>query len=183
MVSPPPRRHIFCVVPGWQRPDLGPTAFFWAGFPLGTSIRLGCSRSNSERLPECQRFLPSLPVSTPISTTALTGCSHCCGSSRSRPIPLYKADCREAAEWLVADLKTIGFDASVRNTPGHPMVVAHHDGPAARRMCCFTGTTTSSRSIPLELWDDDPFSSALSRNWNPAARSSPAAAPPTTRGS
>ncbi|MDA4835286.1 hypothetical protein NY536_28050, partial [Enterobacter hormaechei] len=39
--------------------------------------------------------------------------------------PAFKAECRKAAEWLVADLKTIGFDASVRDTPGHPMVVAH----------------------------------------------------------
>ncbi|MCG3005578.1 hypothetical protein KZ291_33915, partial [Escherichia coli] len=45
--------------------------------------------------------------------------------------PAFKAECRKAAEWLVADLKTIGFDASVRDTPGHPMVVAHHEGPSA----------------------------------------------------
>jgi len=37
--------------------------------------------------------------------------------------PAYAPDCRKAAEWLVADLKTIGFDASVRDTPGHPMVL------------------------------------------------------------
>ena len=42
--------------------------------------------------------------------------------------PAYKSDCRKAAEWLVEDLKSIGFAASVRDTPGHPMVVAHHDG-------------------------------------------------------
>ena len=40
----------------------------------------------------------------------------------------YKDECRKAAEWLCEDLKSIGFDASVRDTPGHPMVVAHHDG-------------------------------------------------------
>ena len=44
--------------------------------------------------------------------------------------PAYAAECRKAAEWLVDDLATIGFDASVRNTSGHPMVVAHHPGPA-----------------------------------------------------
>ena len=32
--------------------------------------------------------------------------------------PAYAAECRRAAEWLVADLKSIGFEASVRDTPG-----------------------------------------------------------------
>ena len=44
--------------------------------------------------------------------------------------PAYAKDCRKAAEWLVKDLETIGFTASVRETRGHPMVVAHHAGPS-----------------------------------------------------
>ena len=35
--------------------------------------------------------------------------------------PAYKAECTANAEWHVADLKSIGFDASVRPTPGHPI--------------------------------------------------------------
>ena len=42
--------------------------------------------------------------------------------------PAYKADCARAADWLAADLNSLGFTASVRPTPGHPMVVAHSDG-------------------------------------------------------
>jgi acetylornithine deacetylase/succinyl-diaminopimelate desuccinylase-like protein len=42
--------------------------------------------------------------------------------------PAYKADCDRAADWLVADLTAIGFAASKRTTPGHPMVVAHSEG-------------------------------------------------------
>ena len=41
--------------------------------------------------------------------------------------PAFTADCRAAAEWLANDLKSIGFDASVRDTIGHPMVVGHHE--------------------------------------------------------
>ncbi|HTN96937.1 MAG TPA: hypothetical protein VL101_08165, partial [Nordella sp.] len=41
--------------------------------------------------------------------------------------PAYKADCRRAAERLVADLAALGFDASLRDTAGHPMVVAHFE--------------------------------------------------------
>jgi acetylornithine deacetylase/succinyl-diaminopimelate desuccinylase-like protein len=44
--------------------------------------------------------------------------------------PAYDAECRRAAEWLARDLAQIGFSASVRDTAGHPMVVAHHEGPA-----------------------------------------------------
>ena len=42
--------------------------------------------------------------------------------------PAFKPECRRAAEWLVTELRSLGFDATVRDTPGHPMVVAHHDG-------------------------------------------------------
>ncbi len=37
----------------------------------------------------------------------------------------FKADCARAADWLVKDLTSLGFTASSRPTPGHPMVVAH----------------------------------------------------------
>lgn len=71
--------------------------------------------------------------------------------------PAFAADCRSAAEWLVADLKTIGFDASVRTTPGHPMVVAHHDGPAGSPHILFYGHYDVQPVDPLDLWNDDPF--------------------------
>ena len=75
--------------------------------------------------------------------------------------PAYAADCRRAAEWLVADLKTIGFDASVRDTPGHPMVVAHHDGPTGSPHVLFYGHYDVQPVDPLELWSDDPFDPAV----------------------
>jgi acetylornithine deacetylase/succinyl-diaminopimelate desuccinylase-like protein len=76
--------------------------------------------------------------------------------------PAYAAECRRAAEWLVADLKTIGFNASVRDTPGHPMVVAHHDGPSANSPhFLFYGHYDVQPVDPLELWSDDPFEPAV----------------------
>jgi acetylornithine deacetylase/succinyl-diaminopimelate desuccinylase-like protein len=96
--------------------------------------------------------------------------------------PAYAGDCRKAAEWLVAQLTDIGFDASVRDTPGHPMVVAHHDGAArTRRMCSSTAITTSSRSIRSSCGTAIP--SPAIKTGPTAPRSSPAAAPPTTRAS
>lgn len=76
--------------------------------------------------------------------------------------PAYKADCRAAAEWLVAALTEIGFDASVRDTPGHPMVVAHHDGatPDAPHVL-FYGHYDVQPIDPIELWENDPFNPAV----------------------
>ncbi|OCO98825.1 hypothetical protein BC374_13420 [Ensifer sp. LC13] len=72
--------------------------------------------------------------------------------------PAFKAECRKAAEWLVAELNTLGFAASVRDTPGHPMVVAHHDGarPDAPHVL-FYGHYDVQPVDPLNLWDTDPF--------------------------
>lgn len=70
--------------------------------------------------------------------------------------PAYAADCRRAAEWLVKDLGTIGFDASVRDTDGHPMVVAHQKG-AAQPHVLFYGHYDVQPVDPLPLWESDPF--------------------------
>ena len=75
--------------------------------------------------------------------------------------PAYGAECRRAAEWLVADLKSIGFEASVRDTAGHPMVVAHHGGPAGSPHVLFYGHYDVQPVDPLDLWHDDPFAPAL----------------------
>ena len=72
--------------------------------------------------------------------------------------PAFKADVRAAAEWLVEDLKAIGFEATLRDTPGHPMVVAHHAGPSADAPhLLFYGHYDVQPVDPLELWSSDPF--------------------------
>ncbi|MDI7862876.1 M20/M25/M40 family metallo-hydrolase [Rhizobiaceae bacterium n13] len=72
--------------------------------------------------------------------------------------PAYKTECRKAAEWLVADLSTLGFEASVRDTPGHPMVVAHHPaGKANAPHVLFYGHYDVQPVDPLNLWENDPF--------------------------
>ena len=69
--------------------------------------------------------------------------------------PAYKAECETAADWLVEDLKSIGFEASKRPTPGHPMVVAHSGGDGPRIL--FYGHYDVQPVDPLDLWDNDPF--------------------------
>ena len=69
--------------------------------------------------------------------------------------PEFKADCARAADWLVEDLKTLGFDAASRPTPGHPMVVAH--GGEGGPHLLFYGHYDVQPVDPLSLWDRDPF--------------------------
>jgi acetylornithine deacetylase/succinyl-diaminopimelate desuccinylase-like protein len=70
--------------------------------------------------------------------------------------PAYAAECKRAADWLVADLKSEGFDASARPTPGHPVVVAH--GPAvAGPTAVFYAHYDVQPVDPIELWKTDPF--------------------------
>ncbi len=73
--------------------------------------------------------------------------------------PAYAADCDKAADWLVADLRGLGFDAGKRETPGHPMVVGHAPGPGPHVM--FYGHYDVQPVDPLDLWDRPPFEPAL----------------------
>ncbi len=76
--------------------------------------------------------------------------------------PDYKAECRKAAEWLTAYLNSLGFKASVRDTPGHPMVVAHHDaGKADAPHVLFYGHYDVQPVDPIELWESDPFAPSI----------------------
>ena len=69
--------------------------------------------------------------------------------------PAYKADCDRAADWLVADLNSLGIATQKRQTPGHPMVVGHLDGEGPHLL--FYGHYDVQPVDPLELWDRDPF--------------------------
>ncbi len=75
--------------------------------------------------------------------------------------PDYAGDCDAAADWLVADLIAIGFDASKRPTPGHPMVVAHTDDGKGGPHLLFYGHYDVQPVDPLDLWDRPPFEPAL----------------------
>ncbi|MEQ9633218.1 MAG: dipeptidase [Roseovarius sp.] len=69
--------------------------------------------------------------------------------------PAYKADCQSAADWLVADLQSIGIAAEKRETPGHPMVVGHVGDSGPHLL--FYGHYDVQPVDPLELWKTDPF--------------------------
>ena len=69
--------------------------------------------------------------------------------------PAYKDECQKAADWLVSDLNSIGFNASKRETSGHPMVIGHSEGASPHVM--FYGHYDVQPADPLELWNNPPF--------------------------
>ncbi|MFD2238867.1 dipeptidase [Aureimonas populi] len=72
--------------------------------------------------------------------------------------PAYAQEVRRAAEWLAADLSAIGFEAQIRETTGHPMVVAHHGGAGLDKPhVLFYGHYDVQPVDPLNLWETDPF--------------------------
>jgi acetylornithine deacetylase/succinyl-diaminopimelate desuccinylase-like protein len=74
--------------------------------------------------------------------------------------PAYAPHCRTAAAWLEGELSQIGFDASVRDTEGHPVVMGHQprgNGPHV----LFYGHYDVQPVDPLDLWDTPPFEPKL----------------------
>ena len=70
--------------------------------------------------------------------------------------PAFKEQCRAAAEHVAADLKSIGFEAKVRPTDGHPVVVGKSNGVSGPRIL-FYGHYDVQPVDPLDLWKTPPF--------------------------
>jgi len=77
--------------------------------------------------------------------------------------PAYAEACQDAADWLVADLQSLGVRAEKRETPGHPMVVGHvgEQAPAGTPHLLFYGHYDVQPVDPLELWHTGPFAPEL----------------------
>ncbi|WMT90723.1 M20/M25/M40 family metallo-hydrolase [Pelagibacterium sp. H642] len=69
--------------------------------------------------------------------------------------PAFAGEVNAAADWLANELKGLDFDASVRPTTGHPMVVGHQRGEGPSVL--FYGHYDVQPIDPIELWTNDPF--------------------------
>ncbi len=74
--------------------------------------------------------------------------------------PAFTPQVDKAADWLVADLQSLGVDVTKHKTPGHPMVVGHLDGDGPHLL--FYGHYDVQPVDPLDLWDNPPFEPAIS---------------------
>ncbi|MBR1222643.1 M20/M25/M40 family metallo-hydrolase [Bradyrhizobium sp. U87765 SZCCT0131] len=73
--------------------------------------------------------------------------------------PAYNEDCRKTAAHLAADIASLGFDAEVRPTAGHPAIVAKSKeahAPGTPHVL-FYGHYDVQPVDPLELWHRPPF--------------------------
>lgn len=75
--------------------------------------------------------------------------------------PAYAESCRKAADWLVDDLASIGFDAKRHDTTGHPMVVAQSKMQPGKPHVLFYGHYDVQPVDPIELWNRPPFEPAI----------------------
>jgi len=82
--------------------------------------------------------------------------------------PAYAGDVATAADWLAADLRSLGISGERRATQGHPMVVGHADpaisgtGPHV----LFYGHYDVQPVDPLDLWHRDPFDPQIEETAN-----------------
>ncbi len=74
--------------------------------------------------------------------------------------PAFADEIRACAEWHAADLASIGFEASVRETAGHPVVIGHDRGAEGTSLL-FYGHYDVQPVDPLDLWERPPFEPAI----------------------
>jgi acetylornithine deacetylase/succinyl-diaminopimelate desuccinylase-like protein len=74
--------------------------------------------------------------------------------------PAFVGDCKAAADHLARDIATLGFDAKVRPTAGHPAIVAKSEvngKGGTRPHVLFYGHYDVQPVDPLSLWHRPPF--------------------------
>jgi acetylornithine deacetylase/succinyl-diaminopimelate desuccinylase-like protein len=70
--------------------------------------------------------------------------------------PAYADQCRATADHVAAELKALGFDAKVRPTDGHPVVIGKSSQGKGPRVL-FYGHYDVQPVDPLDLWKTPPF--------------------------
>jgi len=75
--------------------------------------------------------------------------------------PAYDQNCIECANWLAAELKRIGLNSSLLETPGKPVVFAEYKGKAGAPVVSYYGHYDVQPVDPLELWSSKPFDPLL----------------------
>lgn len=73
--------------------------------------------------------------------------------------PAFAPEVRRCAEWMGTALRDLGFRTTVHTTKGHPMVLAHADGPsgATTPRILYYGHYDVQPADPIDLWKSPPF--------------------------
>ncbi len=76
--------------------------------------------------------------------------------------PVYQPSMRDAAQWLCEQLEPLGFEVSIRETEGHPVVIGHHPGPGGDAThVLYYGHYDVQPPDPMEEWHTGPFEPTL----------------------
>ncbi len=70
-------------------------------------------------------------------------------------------DTLAAADWLAQKLLSLGFSVEVKQTPGHPVVLAKNEHRAGRRTVLLYGHYDVQPADPLEEWRTPPFAPTI----------------------
>jgi len=70
-------------------------------------------------------------------------------------------DVRACGEWLMGKLTSIGLEATIHETSGHPIVVAQNKHQEGRLNLLIYGHYDVQPVDPVELWDTPPFEPTL----------------------
>jgi acetylornithine deacetylase/succinyl-diaminopimelate desuccinylase-like protein len=70
--------------------------------------------------------------------------------------PAYAPECQRAADWLSQQLLDLDFEAAPRQTPGHPVVVAHSPDRGHSHVLFYAHYDVQPID-PLSQWHSDPF--------------------------
>ena len=75
-------------------------------------------------------------------------------------------DCKKAADHIAADIATIGFDAKVLPTAGHPALIGKSNGtgPGKGAHVLFYGHYDVQPVDPLDLWHRPPFEPVVTKH-------------------
>jgi acetylornithine deacetylase/succinyl-diaminopimelate desuccinylase-like protein len=87
--------------------------------------------------------------------------------------PAYRPQCQKAAEWIAGELRAVGCETTVRETPGCPMVVGHYSPPGANSKMphvLFYGHYDVQPADPQELWTTPAFEPVVKTDGRGVAR-------------
>ena len=69
----------------------------------------------------------------------------------------HKDDCNRAAHFLLDQFKALGFEASLRETAGNPIVLAKYHVAPEKPTLLIYGHYDVQPPEPLDLWHSPPF--------------------------
>jgi acetylornithine deacetylase/succinyl-diaminopimelate desuccinylase-like protein len=75
--------------------------------------------------------------------------------------PASRDDVSACGEWLYGKFVSMGLDAAVHGTPGHPVIFARSEQRAGRPTVLIYGHYDVQPADPLELWTSPPFEPRL----------------------